>query len=49
MGHRMIQGEIVAQILKQLEKNCDNYTVVKFIVWQKDCHIIADIWMIYAQ
>ena len=32
MGHRMIQGEIVVQILMQLEKNCGNYTVVKFIL-----------------
>ena len=32
MGHRMIQGEIVVQILMQLEENCGNYTVVKFII-----------------
>ena len=35
MGHRMIQGEIVAQILMHLEKNCGNYTVVKFILCKK--------------
>ena len=35
MGHRMIQGEIVVQILMQLEKNCGNYTVVKFIICKK--------------
>ena len=35
MGHRMIQGEIVVQILMQLEKNCGNYTVAKFILCLK--------------